>query len=202
LDTALFFFWAFGLLAVLGAVGVVVMRQPIHSALCLLVTLLAVAGLFILNSAEFLFAVQILVYTGGIMVLFLFTIMLVNVRRTANEPFVHKQTGAALLVGAVLFFVVGGLVIAQARKEERLDQGAPADVAKLSTTTIHRTRTTVVDGKKVRQPVKVEVKGNSQAVAWGLYRDYLVPFEVASIFLLVAMIGAVVLGKRSMERID
>src|SRR5438552_18559743 len=103
-------------MAVVGAVGVVVMRQPIHSALFLLLTLLAVAGLFVLNAAEFLFAVQILVYTGGIMVLFLFTIMLVNVRRTAKEPFVHRQTGMALLAGVLLFFVVGGLAIAEARR--------------------------------------------------------------------------------------
>jgi NADH-quinone oxidoreductase subunit J len=62
--------------------------------------------------------------------------------------------------------------------------------------------TEVVDGKKVSTNVTEDVAGNSQAVAWGLYRDYLLPFEVASVFLLVAMIGAVVLGKRSAEKVD
>ena len=202
MGTALLFFWLFAIVAVLGAVGVVVMRQPIHSALCLLLTLLSVAGLFVLNGAEFLFAVQILVYTGGIMVLFLFTIMLVNVKKTAKEPFVHKQTGMAVVAGLLLFVVVGGIAIAEARRLNASDVYAPADVSRLSTVTVERTRTQVVEGKKVRTPVKTEVVGNSQAVAWGLYREYLVPFEIASIFLLVAMIGAVVLGKRTMERID
>jgi len=201
-EPALFFFWLFALVAVAGAIGVVVMRQPIHSALFLLLTLLSVAGLFVLNGAEFLFAVQILVYTGGIMVLFLFTIMLVNVKKTAREPFVHKQTGLALVAGLLLFFVVGGLAIAEARRSSATDLGEPADPAKLATVTVEQRRTAVVDGKRTRTTEKVEVTGNSQAVAWGLYRDYLVPFEVASIFLLVAMIGAVVLGKRTIERID
>jgi len=62
--------------------------------------------------------------------------------------------------------------------------------------------TQTVDGKRVTTSVTEKVAGNSQAVAWGLYRDYLLPFEVASVFLLVAMIGAVVLGKRTMERVD
>jgi NADH-quinone oxidoreductase subunit J len=201
-EPALFFFWLFALVAVAGAIGVVVMRQPIHSALFLLLTLLSVAGLFVLNGAEFLFAVQILVYTGGIMVLFIFTIMLVNIKKTAREPFVHKQTGLALVAGVLLFFVVGGLAIAEARRSNASDLGEPANAAKLTTVVVDQRRTTVVDGKRTRTTEKVEVRGNSQAVAWGLYRDYLVPFEVASIFLLVAMIGAVVLGKRTIERID
>jgi len=202
LDASLFFFWMFAIVAVIGAIGVVVMRQPIHSALFLLMTLLSMAGIFVLNGAEFLFAVQILVYTGGIMVLFLFTIMLVNVKKTAKEPFVHKQTGLAVIAGLLLFFVVGGFAIAEVRRLERSDALVAADPAKLASVTVDRTRTTVVDGKKTKTTEKVEVAGNSQAVAWGLYRDYLVPFEIASIFLLVAMIGAVVLGKRTMERID
>jgi NADH-quinone oxidoreductase subunit J len=201
-DAPLFFFWLFAVVAVAGALGVVVMRQPIHSALCLLLTLLSVAGLFVLNGAEFLFAVQILVYTGGIMVLFIFTIMLVNIRKTAREPFVHKQTGMAVVAGLLLFFVVGGLAIAETRRWNATDTMEAADPAKLATVSVERTRTVRIEGKRTKVTDKVDVKGNSQAVAWGLYRDYLVPFEVASVFLLVAMIGAVVLGKRTMERVD
>jgi NADH-quinone oxidoreductase subunit J len=200
--TAPFFFWFFAALVVLGAVGVVAMRQPVHSALCLLLSFLGVAALFVTLSAEFLAAVQILVYAGGIMVLFLFTIMLVNLRRTAGEPYVHRQAGAALLVAFLLLAVVGGAVVGSSRAGDLADGGRPADASKLSTTTITRTVTQIVDGKKVRTPVTDVVAGNSQAVAWGLYRDYLLPFEVASVFLLVAMIGAVVLGKRTMERVD
>jgi NADH-quinone oxidoreductase subunit J len=201
-DASGFFFWLFAVVAVLGAMGVVVMRQPIHSALCLLLTLLSVAGIFVLEHAEFLFAVQILVYTGGIMVLFLFTIMLVNVKKTAREPFVHRQTGLAVVAGILLFFVVGGVAIAEARRMNTGDLAEPADPARLSTVTVEQARVVRVEGKRTRVSEKLDVKGNSQAVAWGLYREYLVPFEIASIFLLVAMIGAVVLGKRTMERID
>ncbi len=200
--TEAFFFWFFAALVVLGAVGVVAMRQPVHSALFLLLSFLGVAALFVMAHAEFLAAVQVLVYAGGIMVLFLFTIMLVNIRRTAGQPFVHTQAGAGLLAGILLLAIVGGTVVASSRVRGLSDAGAPADPTRLASTSITRNVTEVVNGKKVSAPVTEEVAGNSQAVAWGLYRDYLLPFEIASVFLLVAMIGAVVLGKRTMEHVD
>ncbi len=197
-----FIFWLFAAIVTAGAVGVVAMRQPVHSAICLLLSFLGVAGLFVIAHAEFLAAVQILVYAGGIMVLFLFTIMLVNVRRAAGEPYIHTQGGAGLLAGFLLLAIVGGTVVASSRVRGLSGAGDLADPARLQTTSITRTVTRVEDGKKVSTPVTEIVIGNSQAVAWGLYRDYLLPFEVASVFLLVAMIGAVVLGKRTMDRVD
>ena len=196
------FFWLFAAIVVLGAVGVVAMRQPVHSALFLLLSFLGVAALFVMARAEFVGAVQVLVYAGGIMVLFLFTIMLVNVRRTAGEPFVHTQAGAGLVAGFLLLAIVGGTVVASYRVRGLSELGEPASPARLASTSITRTVTEVVEGKKVSTSVTEDVAGNSQAVAWGLYRDYLLPFEVASVFLLVAMIGAVVLGKRTMDRVD
>lgn len=185
-----FLFWVLAALAVAGALGVVVMRQPVHSAMFLLMTFLSVAGLFVMAHAEFVAAVQILVYAGGIMVLFLFTIMLVNLKRTAAEPYVHKQAGLALLAGFFTLVIVGGVLLAEARRITGTDLGDPADAAKLATTVIQR------------KSGPIEVLGNSQAVGWLLYREYFLPFEIASVFLLVAMIGAVVLGKRTMERFD
>ena len=185
MDWGAFFFWLLAAGTLAGALGVVVMRQPVHSALFLLLCFLSMAGLFVLLGAEFLAAVQILVYAGGIMVLFLFTIMLVNIRRTEKEPYVNRQAGVAILVGLLLLAVVGGTVVGVARRSAGAE-APPADAARLSTVTIN--------GR--------EVRGNSQAVSWGLYRDYLLPFEIASVFLLVAMVGAVVLGKRTMEKID
>jgi NADH:ubiquinone oxidoreductase subunit 6 (subunit J) len=128
--------------------------------------------------------------------------MLVNVKRTAGEPFLHRQAGAALVVTFLLLAIVGGTIVASSRRSGLENAGAAADPASLSTTTIVRDVTQTVDGKRVTTSVTEKVAGNSQAVAWGLYRDYLLPFEVASVFLLVAMIGAVVLGKRTMERVD
>ena len=183
---ALFLFWVLAAVVLVGGVGVVVMRQPVHSALFLLLSFVGVAGLFVLLHAEFLAAVQILVYAGGIMVLFLFTIMLVNVRRQATEPFLHPQAGFALLLGAGIYALLGWLLVGEARKIAALGAGGAADPAKLATV--------MIGGAKVA--------GNSQAVGWSLYREYFLPFEVASVFLLVAMIGAVVLGKRTMEKVD
>ena len=186
MEPALFFFWAFAAVTVVGAVGVVVMRQPIHSALFLLMSFLGVACLYVLASAELVAAVQVLVYAGGIMILFLYTIMFVNVRRQEREPFIHRQAGVAVLVGLALYALLGGLLVGEVRRLVATDAGAAADPAKLASV--------VIGG--------ATVAGNSQAVGWSLYREYFLPFEIASVFLLVAMIGAVVLGKRTMEKVD
>lgn len=184
MEPALFFFWAFAAVTVVGAIGVVVMRQPIHSALFLLMSFLGVACLYVLASAELVAAVQVLVYAGGIMILFLYTIMFVNVRRQRTERYLHLQAVPALGFGFLFLLVVGGVVVNEAGSlAERVPAADPKSLA-----------TTVVDG--------VTVLGNTQAVGWMLYRDYFLPFEIASVFLLVAMIGAVVLGKRTMERFD
>ncbi len=164
-------FYALAALAVAGAIGVIGFRSPVHAALSLLGTFLAVAGLFVLAHAEFLAAVQVLVYAGGVMVLFLFVIMLVNVRTIPSEPqYVRRLVPAALVVGGLLALLVGVGIWAAVH-------GAPAASAPL--VSLH--------GQAV---------GNTEAVGWDLYRDYLLPFEVVSLVLLVAMIGAIVMGRR------
>jgi NADH-quinone oxidoreductase subunit J len=172
--------WLFVVFAVLAlgtAIAVVVARNPVHSALFLLASFLVVACIFILEQAEFVGAVQILVYAGGIMVLFLFVIMLVHQRTARGATAFQHQWDIALLF--LILFLVPFLYILGTEKFADLPQDADA----------FRT----IGGRLV---------GNTQAVAWLLYRDYLLPFEVASVFLLVAMIGAVVLGKRTIEKVD
>jgi len=172
--------WAFVIFAGLAlgtAVAVIVSKNPVHSALYLLASFLLVACIFILAQAEFVGAVQILVYAGGIMVLFLFVIMLVHQRTVAGTSAFQHQWDIALLF--LLVFLLPFLYILWTEKLP--DVAANPDAFRM---------------------VGAKVLGNTQAVAWILYRDYLLPFEVASIFLLVAMIGAVVLGKRSMEKVD
>ena len=172
--------WAFVIFAVLAlatAVAVVAAKNPVHSALYLLSSFLLVACLFILTQAEFVGAVQILVYAGGIMVLFLFVIMLVHQRMVAGTKAFQNQWDIVLLLLPV--FLIPFLYILGTEKFPEIPVNPDAF--------------RVVDSKVV---------GNTQAVAWSLYRDYLLPFEVASIFLLVAMIGAVILGKRSVEKVD
>ncbi len=164
-------FYCLAAVAVAGAVGVIAFRGPVHAALSLLGTFVAVAGLFVLMEAEFLAAVQILVYAGGVMVLFLFVIMLVKARAIPHEPqYVGRLVPAAVGLGALLAVLVG--VGAWAATH-----GAPGDAAAL-------------------RQVQGAALGNTEAVGWSLYRDYLLPFEVVSIVLLVAMIGAIVMGRK------
>ena len=164
-------FYAFALGALAAAVGVITLRNPMYCAISLLVSFLCVAALFLLRHAEFLALVQVFVYGGGIMVLFLFVIMLVNLHRLREVRVFSEYAPMAvvlalLLVALVLFVFLGA------------DLEAAAPPAAFVT----------VDG---------EAAGNSEAVAWILYRNYLLPFEIASVFLLVAMVGAVVLGRRA-----
>ena len=172
--------WAFVVFAVFAlgtAVAVVVAKNPIHSALFLLSSFLLVACIFVLQQAEFVGAVQILVYAGGIMVLFLFVIMLVH-QRTVRETVAFQHQWDVALLFMVAFLVPFLYVLWTERFPD-----VPANDAAFRT-------------------VRGRLAGNTEAVAWSLYRDYLLPFEVASVFLLVAMIGAVVLGKRSAEKVD
>lgn len=172
--------WLFVIFAIaaLGtAIAVVVAKNPVHSALFLLASFLIVACIFILEEAEFVGAVQILVYAGGIMVLFLFVIMLVHQRTAAGVTAFQHQWDVALLFVPV--FLIPFLYILGTEKFADIPRSADA----------FRT-------------IGTRVVGNTEAVSWVLFRDYLLPFEVASVFLLVAMIGAVVLGKRSVEKVD
>jgi len=164
-------FFLFALIAVVGALGVVTLRNPMYGAVSLLVTFLAIAVLFLLRHAEFLAMVQVFVYGGGIMVLFLFVIMLVNQHqlKESNKYAAHwwVAIAVALVLGAVL---------------------------------IHAFLPAALTNPSVTPPAFTDVdgvaRGNSEAVAWQLYRQYLMPFEIVSVFLLVAMVGAVVLGRR------
>ena len=170
-------FYVFAALAVVCALGVVTMRNPMYGVLCLLGTFLSIAALFLLRHAEFLAVVQIFVYGGGIMVLFLFVIMLVNLHRL-QEARLFGGPWPAVIVLAVLLLVLFGGVFFQAHFDPAFTQ------PELFTSFIDQ-------DNRLHQDV-----GNSQAVAWSLYTKNLLPFEIASVFLLVAMIGAVVLGRR------
>src|SRR5438552_7654947 len=103
-DTVLFY--TFAALVLWGAILTITRRNAVHSAISLIVSLLGVAGLYLLQQAEFLFAVQIVLYVGGIMVLFLFVIMLVNLDEAAKE----RQFNGQWLVGILCVALVGALV--------------------------------------------------------------------------------------------
>ena len=166
LDTVFFYFFA--LLTLGGAVLTITRRNAIHSAVSLILSLIGVAGLFLLQHAEFLFAVQIVLYVGGIMVLFLFVIMLVNLDDAARIAQFNRQWWLALAcvvaVGGELLFFVSRPV-----NTLRLGETATAVAAK---------------------------DGNVEQIADVLFSQYLLPFEVASVLLLAAVVGSVLMAKR------
>jgi len=164
-------FWLFSGVAILSALLCITRRSPVASALWLIATFFSIAGLFVLLDAHFLAAVQVLVYAGAIMVLFLFVIMLLNLGR----PGPGDMKGAT---GRVIALVAGLLLVA-----ELLILRTAVPPAQL-----RRTVSAVTELLRTQGPVK--------ALAVPLFQGYLVPFEVASLMLLAAIVGAVVLAKR------
>ena len=160
-----FFFYLLSGLAIGSGVLVITRKNPVHSALALILTLLSLSGLYLMLYAPFVAGVQIILYVGGIMVLFLFVIMLVNLERAEKERQFNQQwiagMAAALALGVlfVLIYTQGSNLFAQ-------------------------------------PIVALPETENTQRVGVMLYSNYMFPFEIASLLLLVAMIGAVVMAKK------
>ena len=169
-----FVFTCAALMSLVGALGVVLRRNPVHAALSLVLTLFGVAVLFVLLQAEFLAAVQVIVYAGAIVVLFLFVIMLLGVDRIENlrtEP-IALQRWVAGLVGLAL----AGLLVATA-----LVAGDE----------------TVVRGSGIASAVAGDdPDANVRQIAGEIFGDYVVAFELTSVLLVVAVVGTVVLARR------
>lgn len=162
-------FYIFAAIAVISAILVITQRNVVHSAAFLGATLFAVAGIFLTLHAEFLAGVQVIVYVGGILVLFVFVIMLIAVERAEHERQYNRQWTIALITSGILIVeIVYGL---------------------------YRGKDSFVLPSAVIPPA-VPATGNSELVGTSLYTSYLLPFEIASILLLVAVVGAVVLAKR------
>lgn len=160
-------------ICVVGALGVVLMRNPVHAALSLVMTLFGVAVLFVEENAQFLAAIQVIVYTGAIVVLFLFVIMLLGVDRQERvlADVFRGQRLVALLLGCMVLAEV--ILLARSRW----------------TTGAHS-----VAGKLTGSQSNVEVLGRA------IFTTYLIPFEVTSALLVVAVVGAVVLARRPERR--
>jgi len=164
-------FWAFGGVAVLGALACVTRKSPVAAALWLVLTLFALAGMYVVLDAQFIAAIQVIVYAGAIMVLFLFVIMLLNLGRDGSSDL--RGWPGRIVAGAIglglgmELWALRGLFRSAAF---RLPEGAMAQMNQ---------RQGVVD-----------------VIAEPLFREYLVPFEITSVLLLAAAVGAVVLAKR------
>ena len=152
------------------AVLVISTKDTVHSVLFLVLDFLFVAALYVLLGAQFLAAIQVLVYAGGIVVLYLFVVMLVNLKRPPEayeDP--HRRTKLGFALSAVVLFELGAIAA--------YGYARPAPAL---------------------APLTLPVTGNTEEVGWLLYTSYPIPFEIASMLLLVAMIGAIVLAKREL----
>ena len=187
-------FLVIGTIAVASSILVVAMRNPVHSALFLLLTFLCVAILFVVKSAEFVAAVQVLVYAGGVMVLFLFVVMLINHRTLPEEKVLTKFWAGGLLVGVAIMLLFVVIVRGGAYADAVEDPEKTLNTVRETYYTDHPTNPNAIVKRTRDVPNR-----NAEAVGMALYTDYLVPFEVASLFLLVAMIGAIVIGKRELS---
>jgi NADH-quinone oxidoreductase subunit J len=163
-------FIVFAVLAVAGGIGAITRKNVVHSLLLLIFTFLNVAAIFFLSQAYFLAVVQILVYAGAIMVLFVFVIMLLNLRTFEQEEQTHRKQrwlafALSLLVLAEFVVVLGGVTFTSAR------------------------------GGFTPEAIS-EAGGGTKVFGDALFNNMLLPFEVASVILLVAMVGAIILVKR------
>lgn len=164
-------FYILAAVTILAAVGVITRKSAVHSAIFLIAALMGVAGIYVVLEAEFLAAVQVLVYAGGVMVLFLFVIMLVDLeQRGKPEGRARRLSKTTLLSGASLAGILMLLLLSTILEHAF---AAPAGTAQVLS----------AEG------------GNLGAVAMSMFRYYLLPFELASVLLLVAMVGAIVLAR-------
>ncbi len=161
-------FMGLALVAAVAAVLVIVQRHAVYSALFLIITMGALAGIYILLEAHFVWVIQVIVYAGAIMVLFLFVIMLLDIRRE-QDPW--ASPGRGRIVAAVLLSLVllGELLMVVAQR--------------------------LVLGPGGGSPVTGDF-GTTHTVGRLLFTEYLFPFEITSVILLVAMVGAMVLAKK------
>ncbi|MDR4506455.1 MAG: NADH-quinone oxidoreductase subunit J [Candidatus Scalindua sp.] len=163
-----------GTIIIICAGGVVFQKNPIYSAIFLIQTMVSLAVLYVLLHAQFIAAVQVMVYAGAVMVLFVFVIMLLNVDKIEEEMGKDRlifQKATALFIGLVLFAVVGIVMV----------------------------RSVIQGTKGEYTPEKISEIGDTQLVGKLLFTDYILPFEIASILLFAAIVGAIILTKKGLK---
>jgi len=166
------FFYAFAIMAVISALCVVSVRSAVHSAFFLVICLLQVAAVFVLLRFPFLAAVQVFIYVGAVMVLFLFAVMVLDIGRETFGEKLHNQSIPAAIILIALLVVMGMLMWSGS-----LPSGSvPFTEAALA--------------------------HNTEIIGKALYTRYIYPFEVVSILLLIALVGAVVLVLRNKAKVE
>ena len=164
-------FYGFAAIMVVSSLLMVLGKNPVHSALFLVLTFFCLAGVYLLLNAQFIAAVQVIVYAGAIMVLFLFVIMLLNLEQEVSSQSGHLlQKVSAVVLSLLLAISLGSVMTSQ-----------------------------VFTGQKGAYSIeKVNAVGNSEVIGRLLFTDFLLPFEITSVLLLAAMVGAVILAKKKL----
>ena len=157
------FFYIFAVIAVISALGVITAKNPIHSAVFLIACLLQVAAIFILLRSPFLAVVQVFIYVGAVVVLFLFAVMMLDIGKERLKERIHGQFKYAV-AAVLLFFALAGYLILKGRLSAPPGKYTPSELA-----------------------------ANTETLGRLLYTQYIFPFEIVSVLLLVALIGAIVL---------
>ncbi len=181
LDFQQIVFLALGFVAVVASIMTIIQRNAIYSALFLAVTFFQIAAIYVLLGAEFLAVLQVLVYTGAILVLFLFVVMLLQLR---EGPQLEDQRRWQPLVAWPLGLLLAGELVAIIFSKDvytQMQQGISNGAVTVGQYTPANT---------------VGIGGNVQAVGRTLYTDYIYPFEIASLILLIAVVGAIILSKQ------
>lgn len=161
-------FYLFAAIAVLAAIGMVLLRNPVHSALSLALVFVSLAAMYVLLSAPFIAVAQVLIYAGAILILFVFVIMLLSPGVDQGGGALRAQRGLAVLFGAALVIELVMVLAAAVLPPTRGDF----------------------------TPERIAQVGNVQAVGAALFTDFLLPFEITSVLLLVAIVGVMVLAKK------
>lgn len=161
-----FLFWLLSAVALTGAIMVLASKNPVHSVLWLIVVFFAISGHYILLNAQFLAIVNLIVYAGAIMVLFLFVIMLMNLNTVIETRKNLWMKAAGIISGGILFLIMISVVRSSADMVNRTAQLKEGSI------------------------------GLIDALGKVLFTDYVVPFELSSVLFLSAMVGAVVIGKK------
>ena len=175
--TYAFSFYLFGLLAIVSAIAFVTRKSPVSAAMWLVMVMFSLAGLYVLLDAQFIAAMQVLVYTGAIMVVFLFVIMLLNLGHPSDLADARGKWGKLLGLFVGLALLAEVLAFNRSNTIERM---IPPDLA----------------AKAAAAAAAPLAGGVIGPVASPLFKEYLLAFELTSVLLLAAIVGAVVLGKR------
>ncbi len=163
-------FFVLAAMAVLSALGMLLNKNPVYSVLLLIVTLFAIAGLYVLLNASFIAAVHLIVYAGAIMVLFLFVIMLLDIRSDVEHINLRRLSRILALLATLIFLGETFLIVLMTFK-----------------------------GKAAVVGLGEGILGDVPSVGELLFTKYLLPFEIASVLLLVGIVGAIILAKRKLR---